>query len=438
MQADVRERQYAKVGVALAAASVLAVALTAPRPPEIPIASPTIRLVSDAADSVLNIPLNLFYDIINIPYNEIQALNTAAGSLLFSGNWSVASATNIWGIDPGDPTHVAAIVSLLAPFPELSQGLQYQISGLLAAELPVDPSCVLECYPFAPVQPITGITQIDRIIYFSQALAGQPIPVDPDKPDELGQFGLFDHWFTVPLADLANGYTFDPDAPGSNDPAGPVYPEFGFGPGSGNPFIDPDSPFIGGTTDLDSDGIANAMPWAGHTFTLDLLKPFQEYYQSLIATPPDFQDAIDLPTLTGLARALQAFAAGLVVAYDPFVPGSPVCPEACALPDALTPQGIVQAIGNLWPGNPLISEWLTAVENGTANGPTDQQAQLFTDLLQTGVLTLKPDALAQVNDVLADINPWLPEIAADSGILDGFAPSALLADIQGLLSGASP
>jgi len=56
----------------------------------------------------------------------------------------VPSATNLWGIDPGDSTHIALVTNLFAPFPALNDGiggLQHQIDGLLAAELPVSASC---------------------------------------------------------------------------------------------------------------------------------------------------------------------------------------------------------------------------------------------------------------------------------------------------------
>jgi hypothetical protein len=106
---------------------------------------PTLHIEARLTDqSIFNVPLNLLCDIANIPYNEVQALNSVAGSLLFGGNWWVPSATNLWGIDPGDSTHVAMVTNLFAPFPELNEGmggLQYQIAGLLAAELPVSASC---------------------------------------------------------------------------------------------------------------------------------------------------------------------------------------------------------------------------------------------------------------------------------------------------------
>ena len=182
-------RPYAMAGAALAATSLIAVTPVAPRLPAMPVTSLATRLLS-SGDSILNIPINLFYDLANIPYNEVQALDTLAGSLFMTGNWWVPSATNIWGIDPGDTTHVAAILGVL-PFPALTQGyggLEYQVDGLLAAELPVNASCDAEtCFPIVPGNIVTGITSIDHAIGFNQALTGQ-VPI-----------GLLENWFKVPL-----------------------------------------------------------------------------------------------------------------------------------------------------------------------------------------------------------------------------------------------
>ena len=210
--------------------------------------------------------MNLLTDIANIPYNEVQALNSVAGSLFFGGNWWVPSATNLWGIDTGDPTHVALVTNVFAPFTGFSQGLgglQYQLDGLLAAELPVSDSCDAEtCFPMTPPEVITGSTSIDRTIGFLKALTGQGSGEN---------FGLFQNWFKVPIQDLINGHTFD-DA---TSPSGPAYadPAFGF-------LNDDDNPFVGGTV-----GDNDAMPWNGHTFYLNLFQPFQNYWEHLLQDP---------------------------------------------------------------------------------------------------------------------------------------------------------
>ena len=91
-------RPYVLAAAALAATSAVIAIPLAPRPVQLPVRSIETRLVD--ADSVLNIPVNLFDDIVNIPYNEVQALDTLADSLLDTGNWWVPSSTNIWGLGP--------------------------------------------------------------------------------------------------------------------------------------------------------------------------------------------------------------------------------------------------------------------------------------------------------------------------------------------------
>ncbi len=86
---------------------------------------PTLRLETQLVDeSLLNVPINLLYDLANIPNNEVDALNSLAGSNFLGGNWWVPSSTNLWGIDTGDPTKVALLTNLFAPFTAFNQGLR--------------------------------------------------------------------------------------------------------------------------------------------------------------------------------------------------------------------------------------------------------------------------------------------------------------------------
>jgi hypothetical protein len=120
---QVAARPYVMAGAVLAAAGLVAVTPIALRSNghiTLPTLSIETRLVDE---SIFNVPINLLYDIANIPYNEVQALNSVPGSLFFGGNWWVPSATNLWGIDPGDSTHVALVANLFAPFPELNEGV---------------------------------------------------------------------------------------------------------------------------------------------------------------------------------------------------------------------------------------------------------------------------------------------------------------------------
>jgi hypothetical protein len=323
---------------------------------------------------IANIPVNLFDDIANIPYNEVQAVDALSESLLFSGPWTVTSATNIWGIDPGDPGHFLAVTDLLLPFTALSgmgspeddwtAGLGQQLWGLIAAEAPVNGACAADgCLPIVPTSPITGLAGIDQGLWWSQILTGQE------------QFPLINNWFQVPLSDLVNGYTFGTNYPGYVDPSGTVYSLFG----------------------LSGTGPGDTMPWDGTTYYLNPSQVFENFFQSLMATPSTDGIAgatgtaipgtgIELPTLTEVGQSFQALLASLVVAFDPWTPGSPLCVGDCAF---VTDQGtdypqLVQAISNLMPGNPIIDQWLAAYDGGTANVPTADQIQIAIQALQQG------------------------------------------------------
>src|SRR6201996_3118448 len=160
-------RSHVLVGAMLAATGALVVAPLVSRPADVRVVNTDVHLV-DAGDSVLNIPVNLFYDLVNIPANEVQGLDTAADSLFFNDNIFVVSAANVFGVDPGDPGHVAAIDSLIAPFPGLIDGdggLDYQLTGLLASQLPFSASCaVTTCYPIVQPDVTTGVTRVELTI----------------------------------------------------------------------------------------------------------------------------------------------------------------------------------------------------------------------------------------------------------------------------------
>ena len=367
-------RRHVGAGVAVVAASVIAVT---PVAPPTPAAIHTANMEARLAASVANIPTNLAYAVANIPYNEVQAINQLAGSLFFTGSWWVASATNIWGTDAGDPGHFESLASLAIPFPAISDTLGHQLAMIAAAELPVSSSCGLAngCSPVTPPDPITGLRGLDGIINLAAVVIG------------LKSLPLIDNWFKVPLSELMSGYTF----PTVVSPDGPAYDGFGFegthpDPVTGEPVL----------------------PWSGTTFTWNPLAPLQNFYDSLTATPPPAAEAIHPVTADEVIRAGQALLAGLVVDFDANVPGSPACARECVLPDALTVPAIVKFIGDAYPGNPLIDEWLTATEHATANGPTDEQIADSIRLLQAGVFTLTrkpttPVEMIRLNPIQAGI-----------------------------------
>lgn len=407
-------RAYVLAAAAFAATSAVVVTPAAPRPSQIPVRSIQTRLV-DASSDILNVPINLFDDIVNIPYNEIQGFDVLGDSLLFSGDWWVPSATNLWGTDPGDLGHYMGLLDILIPFPQISgldqpevdptamadgtAGLAQQIGLLAAAELPVSSSCDAEtCFPMTPPNIITGSTAFDRDIGFFQALDGTATNSQGEP------FSLFSDWLKVPLSDLISGYTFGSNDTGIVDPSpnasddGGVLSEFGF-------------PGTTGTGDTAGD-----MPWAGDTFQLNLFGPFEDFYNSLFQPVTGGVDGtgIELPDLTDVTQSLQNFLGGLVVAFDPFVEGSPACPAACDLPAGDTQLALMQDVLALDPSNANIAQWVADYPD---NNATTQEAELSVALLQTGEYNLSYDNLLNYDAMLAQINPELPQLFTNAGIV---------------------
>ena len=135
-----------------------------------------------------------------------------------------------------------------------------------------------------------------------------------------------------------------------------------------------------------------------------------------------FGTGIELLTFNDFFSALQADAAAFVVTFNPFEPGSPVCPGACEAFGSEGPLGItlpiVQDINALTPGgNPIINEWLTAVAGGYANVPTETDILYTQGLLDTGLFTFTPADEASIIDSLTAINPELPNCVINAGFL---------------------
>jgi hypothetical protein len=399
------KRPYVIAAAALAATSLVAitpqVSKVMTRAAVLPSRSVETNLVDS---SIFNIPFNLFQDIVNIPYNEVGALNTLADSEFFTGNWFVVSATNLWGVDPGDPSHFMSVADFLFPFQELSglgqpetdfdAGLGQQLWGAVAAELPVNSGCdAMDCIPQVPTPPITGITSIDSLIWDSQIIDGQQ------------QFPLIDNWFQVSPQQLLDGYLFNTAANGSTDPSGPVVGGFGF----------------------DGTGAGDSMPWSGDTYTFEPWVPFENFFNSLEATP-DYS-AFDIPTVTEALQAIQAVAAGAFVDFDPFTAGSPFCPGTCDIPDALTYPSLVQDVSNLMPNNPIITEWLNDIATGlpqqTYNDPTEAQIQNSIALLQQGYWDFgNPYPPAGTGPDYTDTAAFFHQFWTDLGITPGTGNAA--------------
>jgi hypothetical protein len=377
---------------ALTAVSMVAVTPIASRLAELPIRSIETRLVDS---SIANIPINLFDDIVNVPANELHALQFFTDNLFMAGPWFVVSPTNLWGVDPGDPTHFMSVMNFLLPFPELSgmnaseldfnAGLGQQLWGLVAAELPTSVGCdAIACEPMLPIAPVTGISGLD---FFAWA---PEIAQRSDIQEQL--FPLFANWDAVSLNQLLDGYYFNPAFDGSTDPSGSVSPFTGWG--------------IGGT--IPGTGADDAMPWSGETYTLQPWVPFENFFNSLMAAPPtDGLGGTGIDPIyfnpTEIAQIFQALAAGSMM-FDPFTAGSPFCPGDCSVitSSGLDYPNLIQDIGNMMPNNPVINEWLADYAGGTANVPTADQIARAIELLQNNSFwdfqnASPPD----------DINPYL-------------------------------
>lgn len=365
-------RPYVVAAAALAAVGAVAVTPIAARPFELPTRSIETRLVDE---SIANIPINLFDDIINIPANEIYATQFFTDNLFMAGPWFVVSPTNLWGVDPGDPTHFMSVMNFLLPFPGLSGmdapetdfdgGLGQQIWGLVATELPTSSGCdAAGCAPFEPESPITGLTGVDFYAWLGEVLDGQE------------KFPLFNTWFTND--NLFSPYFFNPSLDAQTDPSGAVTPFDGWSSISG---------LLGGQG-IPGTGAGDAMPWSGETFTFQPWVPIENFINSLMDTPSTTGlDGTGIDPIYGdpteIAQTMQAFAAGLLM-FDPFTPGSPFCPGECT---GVTTAGLdypdlIKDIGNMMPGNPVIDEWLAEYAAGTANVPTEEQIQTSIALLQ--------------------------------------------------------
>ena len=358
-------RLGAAAGAALVGASLVtagpAAAAATPTPHALRVASEQVRLT--AAANILNVPINMLTDLVNIPYNEVQAVDFLSKSLYFSGAWFVVSSTNLWGVDPGDPGHFRSTFNLAIPIPALSgmnmdqddnNGIGQQVWKAVAVMLPVSTSCDAQaCTPNVPTSPITGVTSVDSLLWMGAMLTG------------MLQLPLTSSWFQPgPIMDmLTDGYTFGPEYEGYADPSGPVTGMFGI-PGTE---VGPNGEYL--------------MPWHDETFKLDLTQPLQNYFNHLMADPSE--NPILLPSFEQIGRAVQNFYASSVIAFDPITAGSPFCPGTCSwLPPALDYAGIAQTISDLWPGNETLETWLDAHAAGTDNAPTAEQIARSIEILQ--------------------------------------------------------
>ena len=154
--------RYVLAAAALAATSAVVAIPLASRPSQLPIRSIETRLV-DAAR--LNIPVNLFDDILNIPFNEVQAIDVISRFTALQRGLVGAQRHEHLGHRPRRPGALhgrpdcASVPAVLRARPagDRPDGrcerrrLAQQIGLLAAAELPVSASCDAQtCAPITP------------------------------------------------------------------------------------------------------------------------------------------------------------------------------------------------------------------------------------------------------------------------------------------------
>ena len=458
-------RPYVMAAAALAATSMVAVTPLATKAGELAAELPIRQIATQLVDaeSLANVPLNLFYDLINIPANELYATQFFTDNLFMAGPWFVVSPTNLWGVDPGDPTHFMSVTNFLVPFPALSGmdapetdfsgGLGQQLWGLVATELPTSSGCdELACAPLEPESPITGMTGVDFYAWLGQILTGQE------------KFPLFDTWFQNP--NIFSPYFFNPALDAQTDPSssvasGQVYPFDGWSTLSTSNLLGGEG--IPGTGAANGD-LGYYMPWSGETYTFEPWVPFENFFNSLMETPSTSGlDGTGIDPIYGdpteIMQTFQAFLAGLMM-FDPFTPGSPFCPGECT---SVTTAGLdypdlIKDINNLTPGgNPVINEWLADYAAGTANVPSEATIQNSIALLQNNsfwdfqnapyigentpgtfdLATLAPEfhqfwtELGFTVPPLADASDY-PAAATSAAAVGGVDPGTLSADMSAL------
>ncbi len=221
-------RSTAAAGAALVGAGIIAASTIGHGAPTAPAPEQIRQLeVKLAANSVANIPTNIYQSIANIPAVQYQALQQTTKAFDDSGNWWLYIPTNVVGFDQQDYDKVKAISLLLMPIPLVADAQSEQLWITLATFAPMTPNC-------------TGV------------------PGPCSDPLYFLQYGQ------VPTWQLINGYTF---------------PEI-------RNTIDPDNEYY---ETADGTKVPIQPWWSGKTVTLDPLGPAKAIWQTLTQDPTGTQ-----------------------------------------------------------------------------------------------------------------------------------------------------
>ncbi len=111
--------------------------------------------------------------------------------------------------------------------------------------------------------------------------------------------------------------------------------------------------------------------------------------------------------------------AGFIIDFDPYTAGSPACPAECDIAAGNQIPALVADIAKMDPSNTVLSTWVTdyATNPQLVNEPTVDQINNSIALLQTGSYNFSPEQLADVDAALGRINPELPALYTNAGII---------------------
>jgi hypothetical protein len=128
---------------------------------------------------------------------------------------------------------------------------------------------------------------------------------------------------------------------------------------------------------------------------------------------------VEVLSLSGIDHTFENLLAGFIIDFDPYTAGSPACPALCDIPASNQIPALVADIAKADPSNTTLANWVTDYNTNPAlvNEPTQDQINNSIALLQTGSYNFSPTELAQVDTALGNINPELPALLTNAGIL---------------------
>jgi hypothetical protein len=418
-------RPYLTEGLVLAGAG--RVAMT-PAAPVASVPEPTslgVHLASSDGfeiSDLLNVPINLFNDIANIPYDlfsapySVEGLipNFTTGDQHVPGSGDDGDATPGTGTDPDDPSSVWP--NYAGPFDGGPDDDTFHGAlNFLAGSLDYTGSW-LESFPtqvwgWDTGNPWNGSAAIDALLPFQHLGAA---PEDNPVADNVNQ--LFEA--QSPPADPGNVIFF-------KDPIGELMSQFAVPmsklTGDGGYFLDPADNLnnVGHNADpLGNGGDTYHEIWSGTDVHVDPSLGFNDFAESLTQDPAD--NPIHLPDLDDIYPALVHLQHAMNVDFDVLYPGTDsfifqAAQEVYGIPYLIN--GLLNAEHGLDPGGPdLLPDSITQPLGDALNdlvGPDTSFAQSLSDLggryldLQEGVLDVfLPESDPQhesLSDVLAQV-----------------------------------